>query len=84
MKRSVKIFFFAAIVSALVLFFLGAVILVEYNTNKIGIDEIKTVFRISGEGIIVNDRNLSLNFGALLGIFKNSILKSIATVFLFL
>lgn len=84
MKRSVKIFFSAAIVSALVLLFLGAVILVEYNTSKTGIEEVKTVFRISGDGIIVNDRNLPTNFGALLDIFKNNILKGIATVFLFL
>lgn len=84
MKRSVKIFFSAAIVSALILLFLCAVILVEYNTSEIGINEIKTVFRISGDGIIVNDRSLSLNFTALLGVFKNNILKGIATVFLFL
>ncbi len=87
-KRSLKLFFASAFVTALVIAFAAAMIFVETNTSKTGLKRVSTPFSagVSGQKaeVTINDRDYVFSVKPIFEFFKSDALPVVLGAWLLL
>jgi hypothetical protein len=56
LKRKIKYFIAASVITAMLLFLFGMIILTEYKTLSLGFEEVDAMFSLQNGKMIINDR----------------------------